>query len=226
MKVAVILLTLDRLELTKRVIDKNFYNSGLDADVFLIDNGSTKENFEAVIKHYPYFKKTYQFKKNKGIATAINKGIEFAKGYDAVVTLANDILMPQNWLINMVNSIKEDTGCIGIHCVEGLPDLVDGYHYSQSVFGNVLIAANALKAVGKFNTDFDPYGMQDADYCYRLHKSGFKNYYLPNLKSEHIGHDVGNGTEYRKMKDDSLAKAGEIWTKAIEHYEKTNNYYL
>jgi hypothetical protein len=68
--------------------------------------------------------------------------------------------------------------------------------------------------------------MQDADYCYRLVKSGLKNYYLPNLKSEHIGHDVGDGSEYRRMKDEGLNKSGEIWAKAIEHYEKNNNYYL
>lgn len=226
MKIACILLTLDRPDLTIRCINQNFFNSGLGADVFLIDNGSKKENFEAVLKAYPYFTKVHQFKKNHGIAGAINKGIKLAKGYDAVVTLANDILMPEGWLKSMSEHIKEDTGMIGIHCVEELPTLIDGVHPTICPFGNVLITANAIKKVGMFNTDFDPYGMQDADYAYRVTKSGFKNFYLPDLKSEHIGHDMGDGSEYRAMKDEGLAKANEVYRKAIERYDTTKNYFI
>lgn len=224
MKVACIFLTLDRLELSIRCIQNNFYNSQLDADVFLIDNGSSPENYERTKAAYPHWKKTYQFKKNKGIAAAINKGISFAKGYDAIVTLANDIIMPAGWLRAMVEHATriENTGMIGIHCVESLPPLsAKGVHEIYTPFGNVLITRKAIDKVGGFNTDFGSYGMEDADYAHRLHYAGgFVNYYLPDLKSEHIGHDVGVDTTYRKVKDESLAKAGDVMAIALKKYKK------
>lgn len=221
MNIACIFLTCNRPELSLRTIQQNFYNAEKDADVFLIDNGSEIENFTALDQAYP-FKATYRFKKNKGIATAINKGIELAKEYDGIVTLANDILMPKGWLRVMCEYVESipNTGMVGIHCVEALPALVGGVHEIMTPFGNALVTRQAIDTVGLFNTKFDPYGMQDADYGYRTTMSGLKNYYVPGFKSEHIGHDVGNGTEYRRMKDEGLAKAQSVWNKNMKEYEQ------
>jgi len=220
MNIACIFITCNRPELSLRCIMNNFYNAEKDADVFLIDNGSDIGNFDTIKNAYS-FSKVHRFESNKGIATAINKGIELAKGYDGIVTLANDILMPQGWLKAMVDQAKIlPAGMIGIHCVEGLPELKNGVHQSVTVFGNAMITRKAIDAVGLFNTDYDPYGMQDADYCYRLDKCGFTNYYLYGLKSEHIGHDVGNKTKYRLMKDKGLANAQKVWNNCMKEYEK------
>jgi hypothetical protein len=62
--------------------------------------------------------------------------------------------------------------------------------------------------------------MQDSDYATRSLIAGFTNYYVPDMRSEHIGHDVGNGTEYRRMKDESLAKGKQIWDKNQDRYYK------
>lgn len=229
MKVACILLTLDRPELTKQIIAQNLFNAGLGADVFWLDNGSKPENIEAVeALAYPFTGKRH-FPENVGIASAINAGIELADGHDAIVTLANDILMPAGWLAKMVEYADkiEKSGMIGIHCVEGLPPLtVLGVHEIFTPFGNVMITGAALEAAGKFNTDYDPYGMQDADYAYRLNKMGFVSYYLPGLASEHIGHDMGQDSEYRQMKNAGLEKAGAVWTEAVARYDSTQNYKL
>ena len=66
--------------------------------------------------------------------------------------------------------------------------------------------------------------MQDSDYGLRLTQLGFKSYYIKGLQSQHLGHDVGEQTEYRKMKDEGLNKAGEIWSLYTELYKTTNNY--
>jgi hypothetical protein len=68
--------------------------------------------------------------------------------------------------------------------------------------------------------------MQDSDYGFRLSKSGFINYYIEGMKSEHIGHDVGNGTDYRKMKDEGLSLCVEKWKYWTNKYDQTNNYKL
>ena len=218
MNIAVILLTQNREDLTKRVIDQNFYNSGYDADCFLIDNGSAEVNLK-----YPF--KGYDLSKTKrGIGAGVNAGLRMTRGYDGVCLLANDILLPQNWLSKWVMFAKRvsKTGIIGIHCVEELPPLQDGVHKTHTPFGDNFLTRELIDTIGGYNTEYDPYGMQDRDYAERATIAGFTNYYLPDLRSEHIGHDVGNGTEYRAMKDASLQRAQAVWEKyqPIYHEEK------
>lgn len=218
MNIAVILLTQNREHLTQRIIDQNFYNSGYDADCYLIDNGSEEVNLK-----YPF--KGYDLSKTKrGIGAGVNAGLRMTRGYDGVCLLANDILLPQNWLSNwvMFSQRVSKTGIIGIHCVEELPPLQDGVHKTHTPFGDNFLTRELIDTIGGYNTEYDPYGMQDRDYAERATIAGFTNYYLPDLKSEHIGHDVGNGTEYRAMKDASLQRAQAVWEKyqPIYHEEK------
>ena len=165
-----------------------------------------------------------------GIAAALNEGIDKTKDYDAVCFCGNDIEMPNNWLLMAVEHIEaiSNTGMCGIYCVENLPalEVINGIevHSTFATFGNVVITRKAIDSVGYFNEAYDPYGMQDSDYGLRLTKLGFKNYYIKGLQSYHLGHDVGEQTEYRKMKDDGLNKAAEVWSKSIEQYQRTNNY--
>ena len=218
MNIAVLLLTQNRNDLTQRIIDQNFFNSGYDADCYLIDNGSEQVNFK-----YPFT--GYDLSKTKrGIGAGVNAGLRITQDYDGVCLLANDILLPQNWLSNWVMFAKRvsKTGIIGIHCVEELPPLVDGVHKTHTPFGDNFITRELIDAIGGYNEAYDPYGMQDRDFAERATIAGFTNYYLPDLKSEHIGHDVGNGTEYRAMKDASLQRAQSVWEKyqKIYHIDK------
>lgn len=168
----------------------------------------------------------------KGIAAAINEGIRKAKGYDAIVTCANDIVMPFDWLKRMVQAAEAipNTGMCGIHTVEGLEpeEEINGIrlHRSFTAFGNVLIPMKAIDTIGGFNEDYDPYGMQDADFAYRLNKTGFVNYYLHGLKADHVGNDVGQQTEYRKMKDKGLAESADKWNFWTTFYDYSENYII
>lgn len=227
MKVAVILLTQGRNHLTKQVIKQNFYNSGYDADCILVDNGSTQDEWIELFDMYKWHLATTHNKK-RGIAAGVNQGLRLAKNYDAVCLLANDILLPINWLKEFVNYSQKipNTGIIGIHCVESLPPLEDGVHKVHTPFGDNFITMELINTIGGYNTEYDPYGTQDRDYAERAIIAGFTNYYLPNLKSEHIGHDVGDGSEYRKEKDESLQKATAIWNKYQPIYHEQKQLYI
>jgi GT2 family glycosyltransferase len=126
------------------------------------------------------------------------------------------------------SSAISNTGMCGIHCVEsnGIRESINGKEINkvEVAFGNVLIPKKAIDTIGYFNEDYDPYGMQDSDYGYRLSKMGFINYYIPHLNSNHIGHDVGQNTEYRKMKDEGLSKCVEKWSYWTNLYDSINNY--
>lgn len=178
---------------------------------------------------YPYDLITID---RRGVAAAINEGLDKTLEYDAVVTCANDIKMPENWLAKMVQyaTAIPNTGMVGIHCVEGQghSEWINGYeiHKAMIPFGNVLITRAAINAVGYFQEAFDPYGMQDSDYGFRTTRMGFVNYYIPGMQSVHIGHDVGQDTPYRKMKDEGLAKVDRIWSALTKLYVETNNYYV
>jgi len=188
----------------------------------------TKQALQSIAKAgYPFDLFTIR---QKGIAKALNIGIDITRDYDAVVTCANDIEMPDNWLNEMViysGNIPE-TGMCGIHCVENIEKIIEingmSIHPTFTAFGNILMPRKAIDAIGYYNEDYDPYGMQDGDYAYRLNKKGFINYYIPNMKSNHIGNDVGNGTEYRKMKDEGLALSDAKWKHWTSHYDETENY--
>ena len=203
MKVAVVLLDYFRHTYTDQCL-QSFHRGNYPFDLFTIDR--------------------------LGIAAALNEGIDKTKDYDAVAFCGNDILMPDNWLAMAVQHIDTipETGMCGIFCVESLPPLetINGLqvHAQSVIFGNVVIPRKAIDAVGYFNEAFDPYGMQDTDYSYRLTQLGFKNYYMQGLQSVHLGHDVGEQSDYRKMKDEGLNKAGDIWFKCTKMYMETNNY--
>lgn len=223
MNIAVILLTQNRADLTKKVIDRNFYNSGYNAHCYLIDNGSDESQFNEINNYYDWHYANWSLHK-RGIGAGVNFGLSITQEYDGVCLLANDILLPDNWLKKWVTYSQRipNTGIIGIHCVEELPPLVDGVHKAHTPFGDNFLTRELIDAIGGYNKEYDPYGMQDRDYAERATLAGFTNYYLPELRSEHIGHDVGNGTEYRRMKDESLQRAQAVWEKyqPIYHTEK------
>lgn len=196
----IILLDYLRHEYTQRVKDVNLKNPGAEFELIQVDI--------------------------KGISKAINEGISRASG--DVVTMANDILMPDNWLRDMFlyKETITDSAMIGMHTVEGLPapTEINGLKIWECCpFGNVLITKQAIEKVGYFNLDLDPYSTNDADYFWRCKLSGLRSYYIPG-KAEHIGHDVGEKTDYRKMKDEGLSRGkGELWN---EYYKNTGNIYL
>lgn len=231
MKITCILLNLNRSELAIRTIRHNLFNSGYSAKVYLIDNGSFLHEYQQVLGTYP-FDRAFHVEQNLGVSGGLNLGINFAlqDGADAVVTLANDILMPDNWLLHMARyaTAIPETGTVGIHCVESVGQVTQMHGLDVQrwpvAFGNVLIPKQVIDTIGYYNTDMDPYSVNDADFANRATEKGFIHYYIPGMKSEHIGHDVGSGTEYRKMKDESLAKGGIKLKQWAEWYKKNGVY--
>lgn len=208
-KVSIVLLNYhERTEHTQQVKDVNLNNAGHPLVLIEIDR--------------------------LGVAAALNEGIQkaMANGSDAVVTMANDIILPNDWLKKMVEytTAVTDTGMCGIHVVEALPPTIEingvNIHKIFTAFGNVMIPRRAIETIGFFNTDFDPYSTNDADYAYRLNACGFINYYIPGLRANHIGNDIDSQTPYRKMKWDGLAAGAQKWGYWTGMYERTENFFV
>lgn len=204
MRVLVALLDYERHTFTDQVLRHNMGNAGYPLDQISVNE--------------------------RGVSRALNCAIEQAEEYDALFTMANDILMPDGWLAKSVEAAENilETGCAALYTVQELhPEKwISGVkvYPGEIVFGNALYTRLALTSVGHFNQDFDPYGMQDSDWCFRASKMGFVNYYVDAPRSEHIGHDVGQDSEYRRMKDEGLKKCDWIWRTNQRGYAETGDY--
>jgi GT2 family glycosyltransferase len=167
---------------------------------------------------------------NQGMQRSQNILLDRASG-DYLCLIGNDILLPPNWLSELVryNQAIADSGISGIHCVMHKPEITFykgmKVRRNDTVFGTMFFNRRFFNKVGYINESFHPYGMDDSELSYRSRKAGYVNYYLPNLTSEHIGHDVGEQSDYRRMKDIALTKSEQIYKSVTEQIDLTGQYY-
>lgn len=233
-KVSVLLLTIDRFNHCREYITPALNNAGYPFELCISDNGSVQpEIFEWCEQQNPkvYFKNGY----NYGTAQSLNRMIR-ANPSDYYVFIGNDIRLPENWLrtfVQYAEALEEQAGVIGIDW-RGLnypnKELTtnDGFTKivwdTTNVFGTMFVTQTLRNKIGEFCEEYGTYGLFDSDYSLRATAAGFNNFYLPNLRSHHFGNDVGENTEYRRMKDASLAAARPIFDKNYEEYKKGNYY--
>lgn len=220
MKVSILALTLNRYDIMIQALETSLQNAGHEYELIITDNGSSDQRVIewAISKNPVYFR---QNSTNEGNPKSLNQMYLRATG-DFIVTLANDIVMPPNWLSTMVEYANKVPYCglVGIHCVASKPPLTEyegvKAHFINAkmnrVFSNIGFKREVVNKVGFYSEEFHPYGLADSDFCQRVTMAGFMSFYLPNLSSQHIGHDVGNKDEYRLMKDNYLKLNTKIFT--------------
>lgn len=193
--VSILLLTIDRYELTKQCVGKALEEAGIKYELLVCDNGSKdKRTIEYIESLKPaYFRKN---KENLGIGAMYNHMMTKAKGaYFCIID--NDIELPKNWLKDAVEDYGDIDGIIGFKCVEG--------NNPEYVYGTKFFSRLRYEEIGGFDTKFGLYGLEDGDLNKRMIKAGYINGYIG--ESVHLGvgeHDEG---EYRKMKDEALKEA-------------------
>ena len=233
MKVSILLLTIDRYHLTREYVGQALKEAGYPFELCISDNGSKDpEIFKWCEEQNPkvYFKNGY----NYGTAQSLNRMIE-ANPSDYYVFIGNDIQLPRNWLKYMVEAAENTEGLHGVIGIdwrgkEKEYDHVDlnGHPIlgSTNVFGDMFISQELRDKIGPFCEDYGPYGMWDSDYSYRSRVAGRQNFYLRGVKSTHFGDDVGQNSEYRKMKDASLSLAAKKFSENRVTKYDIGDYYI
>lgn len=187
MRVAVIFLNYGRQDLSPETLRHNLSNSGYPFDFFCVSV--------------------------KGIGEAINTGLRMAPGYDAYMTMANDILEPDNWLYWRVNAANHVPGAGLI----GYPFDKARKHFDYTdVIGNLFFTKEVLEKVGAFNTSMGEYAPIDNDYNRRTIAAGFVNLYLPNAIAKHLRPNDDGIYGYSKSE-----KIKEVWP---QHVQDANDY--
>lgn len=230
MKVSICFMTMDRYDFTKRTLERNLFNHGFIGDIELLwcDNGSKDHRiFDLAKKFEPHHFRDNKI--NEGCAKGFNQLMLRSTG-DYIVLMGNDVLMPPDWLNEMVKYANHvpNSGFIGIKCSAPIPPMsykfgCHGHFLNDEinrVFGVTLFRREIFEKLGGFNEEFGNYGLEDSEFNIRVNLAGYNSLYVPStfFKSEHIGEDVGQDTEYRKMKWDEIAKNDPIFNRLIPEY--------
>lgn len=172
----------------------NSYSNCVDVSV-VVDNSDTKNEISQSLKNDPNF--IYiDMDGNKGIAAALNKGIEYlnSKNIDFALTMDQDSLFPTKYypnILKLVNKYKTDYSVIGLNFNQdngGLDEIIEASYWITS--GNFVNISDFM-SVGEFmNELFIDY--VDFELGYKFKKNGFKICYLKDFS---LKHTIGNPIE-------------------------------
>ena len=228
MKVNVLLLTIDRFELTEEYVGSALRRAGHPFSLCCTDNGSVDRRVVDLVASWnPIIHNLNEG--NQGTAHSLNRMIRQCPA-DAYVFIGNDIEMPNNWLGQLVKyaTAIPDSGVIGIDWrgINYDKEMVNGLTIKKTTntFGTMFVTQATRDKVGEFCEDYGPYGLWDSDYSLRCTAAGLRNYYVDEMMTYHKGHDVGHESDYRKMKDQSLHAAQPKFSENRQKYEQGDYY--
>jgi GT2 family glycosyltransferase len=215
MTVSYIMNTIDRFDITPKVTADNRNTAGHPIRQYIVtDNGSKDMRIKRWAAGFAH--KFIDNAENVGNAQALNNAMKVATG-DIIVIAGNDIKLQNKWLSEAIKLIQENpkVGLIGFNW-RGNASKTKEKHGNLNeqvgnVFGTWVMSRKVYDKVGPFN-EFSKYGLWDSAYNHRCEKAGFINGYIHGIDSEHIGNDVGESSEYRKMKDREMAKAKKAYS--------------
>lgn len=172
----------------------NSYSNCVDVSV-VVDHSDTKNEISQSLKNDPNF--IYiDMDGNKGIAAALNKGIEYlnSKNIDFALTMDQDSLFPTKYypnILKLVNKYKTDYSVIGLNFNQdngGLDEIIEVPYWITS--GNFVNISDFMSVGGFMNELFIDY--VDFELGYKFKKNGFKICYLKDFS---LKHTIGNPIE-------------------------------
>lgn len=172
----------------------NSYSNCVDVSI-VVDNSDTKNEISQLLKNDPNF--IYiDMDGNKGIAAALNKGIEYlnSKNIDFALTMDQDSLFPTKYypnILKLVNKYKTDYSVIGLNFNQdngGLDEIIEVPYWITS--GNFVNISDFMSVGGFMNELFIDY--VDFELGYKFKKNGFKICYLKDFS---LKHTIGNPIE-------------------------------
>jgi GT2 family glycosyltransferase len=187
-------------------------------EVIMIDNGSSDGSVEYVRKKYPWVKIS-ALNKNCGFTGGNNLGVRLAKG-DYVVFLNNDVVVDENWLIELVKVVVDSPDAIVTSKALFLdkPDIINHDGSKATLIGrgfcvnfgrkdrnsgdfspklvvqpygaSMLVKKDIFEEIGAFDEDYFT-SLEDLDLGLRAWLFGHKVIYAPTSIFYHVGSGTG-----------------------------------
>lgn len=223
---SIMVVTYNRLALTKQTLDNLFKNTLTPYHLVIIDNASSDGTVEYLESFFSEQKsdnflgyKIIKNKENRGIAIGRNQGLLHSYPEDDwLCTLDNDVLVSENWLGKCIDVLKANRnyGMIGLNMENNRYPIVNlnGQEFQRKPQGNLGTACAVFprtlhKMIGFFNTEYGLYGEEDSDFGFRARVVGYQLGYIKE-NGTHLGegeNDVGAYREFKtKCHKDNLAK--------------------
>jgi GT2 family glycosyltransferase len=197
-----------------------------DYELIIVNDGSDDETsayLESIDAKYVKHDKSY------GWCRSINDGIKEASG-EFIVFSNSDVVYTPNWARRMLEHFEKisDLGVLGPttnqvanhqHMALNRDEL---FEFSDTlIFFCVMIRRKVINKIGGLDEQFDPGGMEDADYCIMARKAGFKvgiarNVFIYHYGSatfrQEFGYDAPNSREFAQSRVNLLEKK---WNKKV-----------
>jgi len=205
MDVSIIIVSYNTAQLITDCLKSVQNSSGVDKEIFVVDNASSDNSVELIAELFPAVKLLTN-KDNKGFGTANNQALPLCNGR-YVIFLNPDTTIAEDTLQNAVSYMDENQhiGLAGAKILnpdktvqESVSYRYPGEKYASEevanlkgniacVLGAFMIARKSLiDELGGFDEDFFLYG-EDQDLCWRIREKGYCVGYIENASVIHLG---------------------------------------
>lgn len=196
-----------------------------EAEILLVDNGSTDGSREFVTEHFPQVR-VIALRENYGFCRAANEGMK-AAGTPYVILLNNDTEVLPGFTKALVSALQLEPGAfsagakmiqlyhqekiddagnfycaLGWAFARGKDKSVEYYEKPDEIFaacgGAVIYRKALLERIGYLDEDHFAY-LEDIDLGWRARIAGWKNIYVPGAKVLHAGSGT-SGSRYNEFK--------------------------
>lgn len=213
--IAIVIVNYRQYEYTKDCIDSILKYSSAKYKVYLIDNGSIEEEFNALIYYYKdrnavKFIKSHE---NIGYAGGVNLGLKAAQktDFDYFIVMNNDTVIEKETIPNLLSAIKNNDKSIisaivydyakknliqyvGTNYKEknSYRNLIDSGQFNGNIEFDMIddvmwIFPRTLYCeIGEYSEDFF-FNNEQADFVIRAKKNGYKTYVCSEAKIFHKG---------------------------------------
>jgi GT2 family glycosyltransferase len=214
------MITYNRLDLTKQTLDSFFQTTKSPYHLIIVDNGSkdgTPEYLQSLdLPKYCKGYTTHFNAENKGISIGRNQALLIAttKYQDKyLATIDNDVLLPANWLQKCIDIIAANPKfSIGVNFekmqypLQIIGDKTIQYKKEGNLGTAAMVFPRTLfDTIGYFADYHLLYSSEDADWGFRARIAGYQLGYLEE-NGIHIGEGENDIGEYREWKTDCHKK--------------------
>lgn len=244
-KTTLIVLAWNRWDLTRRCLDSLRTTDLTDAEVLVVDNGSTDETPRELLA-YPWLR-VLRNAENLGFVRGNKVGIAAADPTSDVVLLNNDVEFPQeDWLqrLRACAEAEPSAGIVGcrLRLADGrllhagtyiLPETMWGQQLGSLekdigqypgarpvegiVFACAYIKREVLDVIGPLSEDFQSY-FEDTDYCLRAASAGFRTLVCGDVTLVHHEHGSTDGDPlaFERIFQTSREVFRKKWSEGLE----------
>jgi len=223
--VCIVVLTHNRLDITKRFLSNLFENTSCSFDLVIVDNMST-DRTRIYLEYFKYDCNDVHLiflDRNSGVIEGRNEGYERTKqyGYDYLLFLDNDQIVGKGWLGQHLNILNSGYDVVGVEAwtmndtfrpTKQLTDINDTFSYVGA--GGMIAKRKVVEEIGLFDPIFSPMYFEDPDFCIRCHNAGFKIGWNVAARVEHLAHQtmkVISQEDKRKFFRQNLTKFRNKW---------------